>query len=115
MKRVGILRAPIIRAAALAVVLAIGITASAFAQSRGGTLNMLLTPEPPILMMGINQQGPTQTVGGKIYQGLLTYDFDLKPIPSLAKSWTVSPDGLTYTFKLQQNVKWHDGKPLTAH
>ena len=32
----------------------------------------------------------------------------------LAESWTMSPDGLTYTFKIRQNVKWHDGRPLTA-
>jgi peptide/nickel transport system substrate-binding protein len=35
-------------------------------------------------------------------------------LPSLAKSWTVSPDGMTITFKLQDNVKWHDGKPFTS-
>ncbi|MET4491208.1 ABC transporter substrate-binding protein [Bradyrhizobium sp. LA7.1] len=84
------------------------------AQERGGTLTAIIQPEPPILMVGINIQGPTQTVAGKIYQSLLTYDFDLKPQPVLAKSWTVSDDGLTYTFKLQENVRWHDGKPFTA-
>lgn len=35
-------------------------------------------------------------------------------IPWLAKSWTVSPDGCTYTFKIRGNVMWHDGTPLTA-
>lgn len=84
------------------------------AQVRGGTLNVILNPEPPVLMVGINQQTPTQIVGGKIYEGLLTYDFDLNPQPSLAKSWSVSPDGLTYTFELQEGVTWHDGKPFTA-
>ncbi len=84
------------------------------AQKRGGALNAILNPEPPILVLGLNQQAPTQLVAGKIYQGLLRYDFDLKPLPSLAKSWTVSPDGLTYTFKLEEGVKWHDGQPFTA-
>ncbi len=51
----------------------------AHAQERGGTLSAIIQPEPPILMVGINQQGPTQTVAGKIYQSLLTYDFQLKP------------------------------------
>lgn len=82
--------------------------------ARGGTMNIIVQPEPPMLQLGLNQQGPTQTVAGKIYQGLLTYDEKLDPLPSLAKSWTVSDDGLTYTFKLHENVKWHDGKPFTS-
>ncbi len=108
-------------ARALTLGLALGLAAplpgaalAAEQPTRGGTMNIVLQPEPPILVLGLNQQGPTQTVGGKIYQGLLTYDEKLQPLPSLAKSWEVSPDGKTYTFHLQQGVKWHDGKPFTA-
>ena len=81
---------------------------------KGGTLNTILTPEPPILVLGVNWQGPTQIAASKIYQGLLTYTEDLKPQPNLAKSWTISDDKLVYTFHLQENVKWHDGQPFTA-
>ncbi|WP_459618091.1 ABC transporter substrate-binding protein [Bordetella sp. 2513F-2] len=84
------------------------------AQTRGGTLSMIVQPEPPILVPALNQQAPTQFVAGKIYESLLTYSFDLKPQPGLAKSWEASPDGLSYTFHLQEGVKWHDGKPFTA-
>jgi peptide/nickel transport system substrate-binding protein len=99
-----------------AVIAATLVSSAVFAQApqRGGTLNAIVQPEPPLLVLGLNQQGPTQVVAGKIYQGLLAYDFDLKPKASLAKEWTISPDGLTYTFKLQDGVKWHDGKPFTS-
>jgi peptide/nickel transport system substrate-binding protein len=83
-------------------------------QTRGGTLNTIINPEPPVLVLGVNFQGPTLIVGSKIYQGLLAFDFNLNPQPMLAKSFTKSPDGTTYTFNLQENVKWHDGRPFTA-
>ncbi|MFM9926255.1 ABC transporter substrate-binding protein [Variovorax sp. H27-G14] len=91
----------------------LGIT-RAHGQTRGGTLNSIVQPEPPILNLAISQLTPTQMVAGKIFLSLLTYDVNLKPLPSLAKSWTISPDGKTYTFNLERNVKWHDGKPLTS-
>ncbi|WP_202731831.1 ABC transporter substrate-binding protein [Achromobacter xylosoxidans] len=98
-----------------ALVLAAALPATqALAQTKGGTLNMIVQPEPPVIVTAINQQGPTQFVAGKIYESLLTYSTDLKPQPGLAKSWEASSDGLTYTFHLQDNVKWHDGKPFTA-
>lgn len=80
----------------------------------GGTLNMIVQPEPPMLIVGLNTQGPTLYVAGQIYQSLLTYDADLNPLPQLARSWEVSEDGLTYTFALEEGVKWHDGEPFTA-
>jgi peptide/nickel transport system substrate-binding protein len=46
---------------------------------------------------------------GNIYEGLVTIDKDGKVKPLLATEWTVSPDGLTYTFKLRPNVKFQNG------
>jgi peptide/nickel transport system substrate-binding protein len=90
-----------------------GVT-RAVGQTRGGTLNTIIQPEPPVLVTAINQQQPTLTIGGKIYESLLRYGIDLKPMPGLAQSWTISPDGKTYTFKLFPNITFHDGKPCTA-
>ena len=81
---------------------------------RGGTLTSLLSPEPPILILGVNGQGPTLIAGSKIYQGLLSFSPTLEPIPVLAKSWEISADQRTYTFRLQSGVKFHDGHPFTA-
>jgi peptide/nickel transport system substrate-binding protein len=85
------------------------------AQSQGrSSMNIIAFPEPPTLFIGLDQNGSTQTVAGKIYESLLTYDFDFTPKPGLAESWEVSEDGLTYTFHLVKNAKWHDGEPFTS-
>ena len=49
-----------------------------------------------------------------IMEGLVSFDENLKVVPDLAQSWTMSHDGKTYTFKLRKGVKWTDGIPLRA-
>lgn len=44
-----------------------------------------------------------------LYEGLVRIDRNGRVQPLLAKSWEISPDGLTYTFRLQEGVKFHDG------
>ena len=75
---------------------------------------MVVQPEPPTLASYQSTSGPIGQVATKVYEGLLQYDFNLRPVPGLAQSWTVSPDGKTITFKLQQGVKFHDGNPFTS-
>ena len=53
-------------------------------------------------------------INGTIYEGLTSIDKDLRLRPGLAESWTVSPDGKTYRFKLRSNVRFHDGTPMEA-
>ncbi|MBX9874921.1 MAG: ABC transporter substrate-binding protein, partial [Beijerinckiaceae bacterium] len=86
----------------------------AVAQKRGGTLVQITQPEPPSLGSYISTANPVGQVAAKIYDGLLEYDFDLKPLPSLAESWTISDDGKTVTFRLRSGVKFHDGQPFTS-
>ena len=80
----------------------------------GGRLNLIVQPEPPSLMLGIVSNAPATMVGGQIYESLVKYDEALNPVPSLAKTWEISADGMTYTFHLQDNVVFHDGKPMTS-
>ncbi|MBM3525967.1 MAG: ABC transporter substrate-binding protein, partial [Alphaproteobacteria bacterium] len=87
---------------------------SAQAPRRGGTLTSTLWPEPPGIVPGLFLNAPALIVGTKMFEGLVTFDFNLRPQPMLAESWTIAPDGLTYTFKLRRNARWHDGKPFTA-
>ena len=50
-----------------------------------------------------------------VYDGLVRYkDGTLETEPALAKSWAISDDGKTYSFKLRDGIKFHDGSPLTA-
>ncbi|MFG1279993.1 ABC transporter substrate-binding protein [Xanthobacter autotrophicus] len=88
--------------------------AHAEAPARGGVLRFLVEHEPSTLVSIAHTAGPTQRVSPKVTEGLLTYDLDFKPKPSLATAWTVSPDGLVYTFKLREGVKWHDGRDFSA-
>ena len=88
-----------------------GLSAAALAEEpkTGGVVNAVIQPEPPGLMMGLVQNGPTQMVSGNIYEGLLRYGPKLEPQPGLAESWTVSEDGKGFSFKLRKAVTWHDG------
>ncbi|MGH9891899.1 MAG: ABC transporter substrate-binding protein, partial [bacterium] len=80
----------------------------------GGTLIMVVTPEPPTLASYMSTANPVGVMCSKMYEGLCEYDFNLRPIPGLAKSWEISSDNRTITFNLQGGVKFHDGRPFTS-
>ena len=52
-------------------------------------------------------------IANDLIVGLMTMDEHARPIPGMAESWTTSPDGLTWTFKLRE-AQWSDGTPVTA-
>ena len=81
---------------------------------RGGTATLLLAAEPPVITTVAHTAYNSVIASPKVTEGLLEYDFDLAPRPSLATAWQVSDDGLEYTFTLRPGVKWHDGTPFTA-
>lgn len=56
-----------------------------------------------------------EVVNGTIYEGLTAIDKDLRVVPGLAESWSVAPDGKTYTFKIRSGVKFHDGSAMDAN
>ena len=56
----------------------------------------------------------TRNHGYMIYDTLFSLDADLQPQPQMVDTWTVSDDGLIYTFTLRDGLQWHDGAPVRA-
>ncbi len=56
----------------------------------------------------------TRNHGYMVYDTLFAMDANLKPQPQMVDTWSVSDDQLTWTFKLRDGLKWHDGAPVTA-
>jgi peptide/nickel transport system substrate-binding protein len=101
----------------VALVAGLLLASGAFAAEtpkRGGTLRVGNLGEPPALDAHWTTASITETLTNHIYEGLYSLDASNRPIPMLAESHAVSRDGLTYTFKLRQGVKFHNGKEMTS-
>jgi len=73
------------------------------------------TNEPTGLVRNVGgSSGVSQTMTRNVFEGLTSVDVDGQVVPTLAKDWDVSEDGLVYTFHLQPDVHFHDGSDLTA-
>jgi peptide/nickel transport system substrate-binding protein len=102
-------------ASLIAITLAFGIGETPVAAQPAGTLVVGLVAEP------VNLDPPQVTdlnsnrVGRRIVETLVTFpDESTQVVPGLAESWTISKDGLQYTFKLRRGIAFHDGTPLNA-
>ena len=80
----------------------------------GGTLN-LFTTEPDSLNPVLTKNIYTADFLSFVYEGLTRLDSNQKPVPVLSDKWTVSDDGMIWTFHIRDGVKWHDGEPFTAY
>ena len=78
------------------------------------SFRMVLNSEPPTLDWNLATDGVSFLVITNLMEGLTEYDDHLNPKGAIAKRWTVSEDGLTYTFYLREDVVWSDGLPVTA-
>ena len=80
----------------------------------GEELSVIVGPDPDTIDPALN----TAIDGGVLivhaFEGLYALDQDGVPQPAQAESYTLSEDGLTYTFTLREGLKWSDGTPLTA-
>jgi peptide/nickel transport system substrate-binding protein len=98
------------------LVAASATAASAQTPKRGGILQFAVTAEPPNYDCHASQTFALLHPISPHYSFLVRYDASQggKITGDLAKSWEISKDGLTYTFKLHEGVKFHDGSPLTS-
>ena len=71
--------------------------------------------EPPSLDPGLATDTTSSNILLNIMDPLVKLGDDLKPVPSMAKSWDISDDGKTVTFHLRDDGKWTNGDPVTAN
>jgi len=80
------------------------------------TVNLNLGTEPPTIDPALATDLVSVDVIEQLFLGLTDYDDKtMAVVPELATSWECSKDGLVWTFRLRKDVKWTDGKPVTAH
>jgi peptide/nickel transport system substrate-binding protein len=85
------------------------------AEAAKTTLNLGMSVEPAGLDPTIAAPVAIgQVTWQNVFEGLVSIDETGKVQPQLAKSWEISPGGLTYTFKLQRGVKFHDGEAFDS-
>lgn len=87
----------------------------AAAATRTGTLLVGNGAEPGSLDPHFASILTDQIIINTLFEGLTLLDErTTEPLPAAAESWTTTPDGLTWTFKLRADLKWSNGEPLTA-
>jgi peptide/nickel transport system substrate-binding protein len=87
---------------------------AAVAVAQPSTLVLGVLSSPRTFNPWVSNDSPSWTAMDMMYSGLVRFDASGAPSPDLAASWTVSDDGRTYVFTLQDAAAWHDGTPVTA-
>ena len=90
-------------------------SASSVVAVNNNTLRVDIGSEIPTFDPALAEDGYTYRVINDLFAGLLDFDQANRPIPGMASSWEISPDGLNYTFHLRPNLKFSDGSPITAN
>jgi len=110
------LRVPALLTVVGLVVAACGTSAPTTSNlAKDQTLRVNINTEPNSLDPGQEQYNYEGAIGASINETLVRIKPDLSDVQAAAaSSWSVSSDGLTWTFKLRSNGKWSDGKPVTG-
>ena len=81
---------------------------------RGGTLRVGVQGDPVGLDPHLSVLDAADIVLEFIYEGLATFGANLEPRPGAASEWSISDDGLVYTFLLQNDLRFHNGRAVTS-
>lgn len=98
-------------------VAAVGCSGKKFSErSSEGKQNILRYPIPELTKLdpALVQDGDTIDVIQQVFEGLVKWSEDSKVVPNLAKEWKISEDGRTYTFTLRDDIKFSNGRAVTA-
>ena len=108
----------LLKSAAMALVLGTGLMTFARADdapTQGGTIVVTYKDDMATLDPAIGYDWQNWSMINSLFSRLVDYKFGTTEIvPSLADSWTISPDGLIYTFKLNPKAKFTNGRKVTA-
>ena len=88
--------------------------AEATAKSPDNDLVVAMQADATHLDPHVSGNGVSNTVTNTMYESLVTFDADTNIVPMLAKEWSMSDDGLSYTFVLNEGITFHDGEPFNA-
>jgi ABC-type transport system substrate-binding protein len=80
----------------------------------GGMYRRMLGDHPSTLDPASLTDIYGRAVVSQLFDGLVQFDADLKPLPALAEFWEASRDGRTWTFTLRRGVTFHHGREVTA-
>lgn len=98
----------------LLTALFLSLPLAASAQALPDTVVLAFTRQPDSLFSDYAATATASYALQVVYNSLVAPDADGNIVGELAESWEVSEDQLTWTFKLREDVKWHDGEPFTA-
>ena len=83
-------------------------------QVQGGRVQAALTTNASTMDPILSTTNASRQIAIHLFESLASMDSNYQVIPQLAQDWKRSDDGLTYTFRLRQGVKFHNGKTMTA-
>ena len=98
----------------MAVCLTFGVMVPAAFADETKTFIVAMTEDPKSFNPDAQADDSGWPVFQNLYDGLFQLNWNNEIVPDLCETYTISDDGLTYTFNLRKGVKWHDGEAFSS-